>query len=128
MSKNLIISDCTLYFLQMNKKKLKNIVYSTNPDFNFDFEAESEEMTLNPGQQLLYVSIDRKNRGGKEVTLVEGFVGSQDDLNALGKMLKSKCGVGGSAKDGEIIIQGNFREKVCDLLTSDGYKVKKKGG
>ncbi len=112
----------------MSKKKLKNIVYSTNPDFSFDFEEESEQVTLDPGQQLLYVSIDRKNRGGKEVTLVEGFVGSPDDLNILAKMLKSKCGVGGSAKDGEIIIQGSFREKICDLLTKDGYKVKKKGG
>ncbi|XOV67443.1 MAG: translation initiation factor [Fluviicola sp.] len=112
----------------MAKKNKKNVVYSTNPDFNFDYEEEESEETLAPEEQTLYVSIDRKQRKGKEVTLVEGFVGDPDDLKDLSKMLKSKCGVGGSVKDGEIIIQGNVRDKVCDLLVEDGYGVKKKGG
>lgn len=111
----------------MSKKK-KFIVYSTNPDFQFNSDEDEATETLSPNEQLLYVSIDRKQRGGKEVTLVEGFVGSDDDLKDLAKLLKSKCGVGGSAKDGEIIIQGNFKDKVHDLLVAEGYKVKKKGG
>ncbi len=111
----------------MSKKK-KFIVYSTNPDFQFNSDEDEATETLSPSEQLLYVSIDRKQRGGKEVTLVEGFVGSDDDLKDLAKLLKSKCGVGGSAKDGEIIVQGNFKDKVHDLLVAEGYKVKKKGG
>ena len=83
----------------MAKKNKVNVVYSTNPDFNYDSEDESDEKLL-PNEQLLYVSNDRKQGGGKTVTLIEGFVGSEDDLKDLGKMLKSKCGVGGSAKDG----------------------------
>lgn len=112
----------------MAKKKKVNIVYSTNPDFNFDFDEDEQEETLSPNEQSLYVSIDRKQRKGKEVTLVEGFVGDPEDLKALGKMLKSKCGVGGSVKDGEILIQGNVRDKVYNLLVKEGYSVKKKGG
>ena len=111
-----------------NKKNRIDVVYSTNPNFNFDHEDEFENETLAPGDQLLYVSIDRKQRGGKEVTLIEGFVGTDDDLKDLGKLLKSKCGVGGTAKDGEIIIQGKFKDKVAELLEAEGYKVKKKGG
>lgn len=110
------------------KKERTNVVYSTNPDFHFDREEESDMETLPNNQQLLYVSIDRKQRGGKEVTLIEGFVGSDDDLKSLAKELKSKCGVGGSAKDGEIIVQGKFKDKVADLLENLGYRVKKKGG
>ncbi len=110
------------------KKEKINVVYSTNPDFNFQFDEEEAIETLSKAQQQLYVSIDRKQRGGKEVTLVEGFVGKEDDLKELGKLLKSKCGVGGTVKDNEILIQGNFRDKVFDLLTKEGYKVKKKGG
>jgi translation initiation factor 1 len=110
------------------KKEKINVVYSTNPDFNFQFDEEEEIETLPNAQQLLYVSIDRKQRGGKEVTLVEGFVGKEDDLKELGKLLKSKCGVGGTVKDNEILIQGNFRDKVFDLMTKEGYRVKKKGG
>jgi translation initiation factor 1 len=114
----------------MSKKKNNRIdvVYSTNPNYSYEIEQEEEQETLAPKNQLLYVSIDRKNRGGKEATLVEGFVGIQDDLSDLAKMLKSKCGVGGSAKDGVIIIQGNFKQKVSDLLVQAGYKVKLKGG
>jgi translation initiation factor 1 len=112
-----------------NKKKEKvNIVYSTNPNFQFQFDEEEEIHTLPNAQQKLYVSIDRKQRAGKEVTLVEGFVGTDEDLKELGKMLKSKCGVGGTAKDNEILIQGNFKEKIFDLLVKEGYSVKKKGG
>ena len=110
------------------KKEKINVVYSTNPDFNFQFDEEEEVETLPNAQQQLYVSIDRKQRGGKEVTLVEGFVGKEDDLKELGKLLKSKCGVGGTVKDNEILIQGNFRDKVSELLTKEGYRVKKKGG
>jgi translation initiation factor 1 len=114
--------------MSKNKKERINIVYSTNPDFKFDFEPEDEQETLAPGQQTLYVSIDRKQRAGKEVTLIEGFVGTDDDLKELGKLLKSKCGVGGTAKDGDIIVQGNFRDKIIAILEKEGYKVKRKGG
>lgn len=110
-----------------NKDRV-NIVYSTNPDFSYDYDDQEEAETLEPSKQLLYVSLDRKQRGGKEVTLVEGFVGSEDDLKELGKMLKTKCGVGGTAKDGEIIVQGSFRDKVIELLEKEGYKTKRKGG
>jgi translation initiation factor 1 len=111
-----------------SKKEKVNIVYSTNPDFQFQFDEEEEQETLAKNQQKLYVSIDRKQRGGKEVTLIEGFVGNEDDLKELGKMLKSKCGVGGSVKDNEILIQGSFRDKIYDILVKEGYGVKKKGG
>lgn len=107
----------------------KRTFYSTNPDWKPDFGEEESQDTLDPSEQKLYVTIDRKKRGGKEVTLVTGFVGSEDDLKDLGKFLKSKCGVGGSAKDGEIIVQGSQRDKVIDLLKDKGYtKVKKSGG
>jgi translation initiation factor 1 len=113
----------------MAKKKEKlNIVYSTNPDFQFQFEEEETIDTLPKNQQKLYVSIDRKQRAGKEVTLIEGFVGVEEDLKELGKLLKSKCGVGGSVKDNEVLIQGNFKDKIFDLLVKEGYSVKKKGG
>ena len=111
-----------------NKKQRKNIVYSTNPDYTYDFNDDVEQETLHISDQKLYVSIDRKNRGGKEVTLVEGFVGSDSDLKELGKLLKSKCGVGGTVKNDTINIQGNHRDKVMDLLSNMGYLVKRKGG
>lgn len=114
--------------MSKQKKERLNVVYSTNPNFSYEFEQEDEQETLEPSKQLLYVSIDRKQRGGKEVTLIEGFIGSDDDLKELGKFLKSKCGVGGTAKDGEIIVQGSFRDKIMDLLVKEGYKVKRKGG
>lgn len=114
--------------MSKNKKERLNVVYSTNPNFNYDYEANEEVETIEPNKQTLYVSIDRKQRGGKEVTLIEGFIGKDDDLKELGKQLKSKCGVGGTAKDGEIIIQGAFRDKIMELLQKEGFKVKRKGG
>lgn len=104
-------------------KSRLGVVFSTNPDFAYDTPQEEEQETLAPEKQKLRVGIDRRNRGGKQVTLITGFVGTQEDLEALGKTLKTKCGVGGSAKEGEIIIQGDFREKVVTLLQSMGYKV-----
>jgi translation initiation factor 1 len=115
--------------MSKKNKQLINVVYSTNPNFNYESESEEEQETLPKNQQKLYVSIDRKQRGGKDVTLVEGYIGTEDDLKELGKTLKSKCGVGGSVKDGEILIQGAMREKVFELLIKDGYsQTKKKGG
>ncbi len=106
-----------------------NVVYSTNPNFNYQETSDEHVDTLAPAQQRLYVSIDRKQRAGKEVTLVEGFVGLDEDLKELVKLLKSKCGVGGSAKDGEILIQGKLKQKVYDLLIAAGYsQTKQKGG
>ena len=100
------------------------VVYSTSDNFSYDYDAESEAETLNSAKQKLVVSLDKKQRGGKQVTLVTGFIGTEEDLKALGKLLKTKCGVGGSAKQGEIIIQGDFRERVKELLQKDGYKVR----
>ncbi|MBR0170455.1 MAG: translation initiation factor [Bacteroidales bacterium] len=108
----------------MSKRQAIGVVYSTNPDYNYQYDDEPEAETLPPSQQKLRVAIDRHHRGGKTVTLVTGFVGTDDDLQALGKLLKSKCGVGGSAKDGEIIVQGEFVEKVKQLLVAEGYRVK----
>lgn len=100
---------------------MNNIVFSTNTDFHYNDE-EPEVETLAPDKQKLRVSIERHHRGGKTVTLVRGFVGADDDLQALAKQLKTKCGTGGSAKDGEIIIQGEVKDKVVSLLLALGYK------
>ena len=101
------------------------LVYSTNPDFMKQACESREQKTLEPEKQRLIVRIDRRQRAGKQVTLVEGFVGTDDDLSALAKTLKVKCGVGGSAKDGEITIQGDLRDKVTTLLTGMGYNAKR---
>lgn len=101
------------------------IVYSTDPNFRFEQETTPEIETLAPAKQRLIVTIDRSGRGGKQVTLVKGFVGSSEDLAALGKTLKVKCGVGGTAKDGEITIQGDLRDKVTKLLQDMGYNAKR---
>lgn len=104
-----------------NKPDTRGFVYSTNPNFSFE-EEQSNAETLPPAQQKLKVRLDTKHRAGKAVTLVEGFVGKEEDLEELGKKLKSFCGTGGSAKDGEIIVQGDQREKVMQWLLKNGYK------
>ena len=103
------------------KKKL-NIVYSTNPDFEYQQDETPQEETLAKEKQTLRILLDSKRRRGKSVTIVTGFVGKEDDLNELGKLLKVKCGVGGSVKDGEIIVQGDMRNRVLEILQKEGYK------
>lgn len=98
-----------------------NVVYSTNPDYKYEKEEEQEQETQPKEKQQLRISLDKRNRKGKAVTLITGFIGATDDLEELGKFLKVKCGVGGSAKDGEIIIQGDFRTKILELLQKEGY-------
>ncbi|MBQ7811273.1 MAG: translation initiation factor [Bacteroidales bacterium] len=106
-------------------KKRLGVVFSTNPDFAYQEEQETEPETLEPSRQNLIVTIDRKGRGGKQVTLVTGFIGKADDLAEVGRALKVRCGVGGTAKDGEITIQGDFRDRVVSLLKEMGYKAKR---
>ena len=101
------------------------VVYSTNPDFKYETSVEEDVQTLPAAQQKLIVTIDRRARAGKQVTLVSGFIGKEEDLAALAKTLKTKCGVGGSAKDGEILIQGDWRDRVVALLKSLGYNAKR---
>jgi len=110
--------------MSKNKNKV-GVVYSTNPDYQYQYEGDDEiRDTLPPQQQKLHVRMERSGRGGKTVTIVDNFVGRDDDLNALGKTLKVKCGVGGTIKEGQIIIQGDFRERIVALLRELGYPVK----
>lgn len=106
---------------------LGGFVFSTNKDFEFNNSLETEE-TLANNKQRLEAHLDKKNRGGKVATIIKGFQGNEEDLKTLGKMLKTKCGVGGAVKDNEIIIQGNFRDKIMEILKSEGYNVKRIGG
>lgn len=111
----------------MSKKNNGGLIYSTNPNFKIEEEEESAE-SLAPNQQDLRVFIEKNNRGGKTVSIVRNFIGNNTDLETLGKELKNKCGTGGSVKDGEIIIQGDFREKILQILIQKGFKAKKAGG
>ncbi|MBO7510067.1 MAG: translation initiation factor [Bacteroidales bacterium] len=106
-------------------KQRLGVVFSTNPDFQYQNEEQEAVQTLPPARQKLRVGIDRRARSGKQVTLVSGFVGTQEDLEELGRTLKTRCGVGGSAKDGEILIQGDHRDRVVALLTEMGYSAKR---
>ena len=108
-----------------SKSDTRGFVYSTDPNFSFEPEVNNSE-TLLPAQQKLKIRLDTKHRGGKAVTLVEGFIGKEEDLEELGKKLKSFCGTGGSAKDGEIIVQGDQRDKVLQWLVKNGYKQSRK--
>ncbi len=112
----------------MSKIKPQGVVYSTNPNYNYNFEQAQEQTTLATQEQNLKIWLDKKQRAGKKVTLITGFVGCFDDLEQLAKELKTKCGTGGSAKDNEIIIQGDVRDKVLAILIKLGYKCKKAGG
>ena len=109
-----------------NLSDLGGFVFSTNQDFDLTTNQTSQE-TLSAHNQKLEAHLDKKNRSGKIATIIKGFQGSEDDLKSLGKMLKTKCGVGGAVKDNEIIIQGNFRDKVMQILQSEGYNVKRVG-
>jgi len=109
-------------------KERLGMVYSTNPNYQFEKEEEDSQDTLVPKQQKLIVSLEKRNRKGKAVTLISGFIGQPDDLEQLGKLLKTKCGVGGTVKDGNILIQGDFRDKVVAILHGEGYQAKRSGG
>ena len=106
-------------------KSRLGVVYSTNPDFAYQTQEQPQAETLPPARQRLIVGIDRRNRGGKQVTLISGFVGREEDLRELARTLKTRLGVGGGAKDGEITVQGDWRDKVVALLQGMGYNAKR---
>ncbi|KIC94568.1 translation initiation factor [Flavihumibacter solisilvae] len=109
-----------------NKADRNGFVFSTDPTFRFEPEDVPQHETIEPGKQQLRVKLDNKQRGGKMVTLVSGFIGTENDLDQLGKQVKQFCGTGGAVKDGEVIIQGDQREKVMTFLLKNGYSKSKK--
>lgn len=111
-----------------NWKDRLGVVFSTDPNYAYSHGEDEQAETLPPAQQQIRLVLDKKQRKGKAVTLVTGFVGSNDDLKALGKLLKTKCGVGGTVKDGEVLIQGDFRDKLLQIMLAEGYKQTKKAG
>ena len=127
-AKNFTIFALAIHYLQISimakdndwKSRLQ-VVYSTNPDYNYITDEEPEEETLPKQQQKLRVQMEKNHRGGKTVTIVKNFVGTEDNMKELGRLLKTKCGVGGSTKDGEILVQGDFKEKIIELLKKEGY-------
>jgi translation initiation factor 1 len=108
-------------------KKRDGVVYSTDSNFGYEYQQQQEAQTLPPQQQNLKVLLDKSGRAGKQVTIVTGFIGTSADLDSLGKLVKSKCGVGGSVKEGEVLIQGDARDKIVQLLLKEGYKAKRVG-
>lgn len=110
-----------------SRKQWSGIVYSTDPEFLYSDSDMDEETTLPPSQQTIYIAIDRKNRKGKTATLISGFIGTSEDRNELARLLKSKCSTGGSVKEDDILIQGDFRERILQILNDLGYQTKRKG-
>jgi len=109
------------------KKSKKNVVYSTNPDYNYEFDSGQDHETIDNGEQQLKIYPDKKNRKGKTVTIITGFIGTMEDLKSLEKKLKSMCGSGGTSKNGDILLQGNFIKKVSEYFDKEGYKYKISG-